>query len=405
MKLEGEQVIAADRMTVWNAINDPDMLKRCIAGCQEMTKTSPTQFDAVVKQKIGPVSATFKGAVNLSDINEGHSLRLDGEGKGGVAGMAKGGALVTLTDVEGGTQLSYNAEASVAGKLAQLGSRLIDGVAQKMINSFFDAFKKEVESGTAAGTSGDVAAAAVVGTGAAAGTAVAAEGSAVPWDTADAHTGALHDVEAEKMLNPAIGAGDGEIDMDDPEIGDIDVSSVDGGPPESEAEADTGTDTDTADMSGAAMAGAAGVAAAAGAAVSGLAARAQEQLSDTHDTVREKVIAAGENIDEGKAWDETKEHLDRAASEAGDAVEDVYDAAKARIEGDVDRAKAEWSEAKTNASEALSEVKGAGADAYTAAKGYAAEEAKAPKIGPMGQPWYLWIIGAIVLFVVLWMIF
>ena len=665
MKLEGAQVIAADRMTVWNAINNPDILQRCIAGCEEMTKASPTQFDAVVKQKVGPVSATFKGVVTLSDIVEGQSLRLDGIGKGGVAGMAKGGARVTLADVEGGTQLSYDAEASVAGKLAQLGSRLIDGVAQKMINGFFANFKAEIEgsggagiapgavapgavasgsvgAGAGAGDMGSQAAAMAASAGAAGvagavamaqdarGSVEAGIGSAVQGarDSVDAHAGALHDAAAERMLNPAIGggvgtlaaddladvdvsaigdgmitdgmdaartaaadmgagvsdsvssmtggfdpeadidmvvgevdaavsgAGDtagaamagvasagaagvagavamaqdargsveagvgsavqgvrdsvdahtgalqdaasdfalnpaigggaGAIDMDDPEIGDIDVSSVSGGPsasdatlsgdfdaalavaadtgaeisdnlssmadgfdPEADVEmVDTGFDTtiqgagvtadaavadveaavgrvgesvevgmadaaaqvdavadDAAASSRAGMAGGAAVVAGVGAAVTGMAASAKGRFDEAHESARERVIAAGGDIDEAKSWGDTKDHLGRAASETRDTAQDVYDAARARIEGDTERASAEWNDAKTNASEAFDEVKGAGEDAWTTGKGYAAEEAKAPKIGPMGQPWYLWIIGVIVLLVILWALF
>ena len=748
MKLNGSQVIAADRMAVWNALNDAEVLKRCISGCEEMNRTSPTQYDAIVKQKIGPVSATFKGEVTLSDVREGESLTLQGEGKGGVAGMAKGGAVVTLTDVEGGTLLSYDADASVAGKLAQLGSRLIDGVAQKMANGFFESFKAEVETGSGTGSTGGVsitnsanggsAHASAAGGAAMVAAAGGAGAAATAWssdtaqgarDSVDAHTGALHDAAAERMLNPAIGMGSGDIDMDDPEIGDIDVSSVDGGPSEGERAAahDAGSrtmegagaglgmagaaaaaggaiaagsgmmdrartgaqdaadhvgervsagisdaqgqigamgddaaaasraamegardsvsghmdaagdaargamqdasdrtagfdaaraagsqgpdgampdvsgnlaslsgdfdpdaavgngrdhvgttgDSASAGMAGAAaasaaggaMAGASGMmdqartgaqdaadrvgervsagiddargqvgamgddAAAAsrtamegaqdsvsghmdaagdaargamqdggdhlaatassasssassaaggtfssasssasagmdqardttadltgndltghvdsdmqatasaagaapnttlpeagasgsgmsgagmaagaaavggiGAAVSGFAARAQDTFDDTHESVRERVIAAGGDVDEAKSWGDTKEHLGRAASETRDTAQDVYDAARARVEGDHDRASAEWNEAKTNASEAYGELKGAGEDAWTTGKGYAAEEAKAPKIGPLGQPWYLWIIGIIVLLVILWIL-
>ncbi len=671
MKLEGAQVIAADRMTVWNAINDPEILKRCIPGCEEMQKTSPDQFEAVVKQKVGPVSATFKGIVNLSDVDEGNSLRLSGEGKGGVAGMAKGGALVTLTDVEGGTQLSYDADASVAGKLAQLGSRLIDGVAQKMVGAFFTNFKDAVEadsgmqgassSSTASASSGaGMGGAAAIAAAGAAGAAVssqaggmvqggmdagraalgdaagagmdrAAEAAQGVRDGIDARAGALHDAAAERMLNPAIGAGAGDIDMDDPDIGDIDVSSVQGGPSEGAAgsvsdtvdrvgEAVTASSADIQSQAGAmasdaanasragmdagaaAAAGVAGslgaaatgaaaaasssfdsardsvsagisghvdaagdaargavdragdavaaagadvqsqasgmasdataaasssfdsardsvsagvsghmdaagdaargavgdvaasasatasgamssaeamatdgvntvrdsaesavsierngdmrvvastsgaapnatmpetpdpefnagsrytadtppasdqteggglsgyagaAAAAAGAGLAGVAAKASGKFDEVHDAARERVIAAGGDVDEAKSWNDTKDHLGRAGSEARDTAQDVYDAARARIDGDKERASAEWNEAKTNASEAYGEVKGAADDAWTTGKGYAAEEAKAPSVGPLGQPWYLWIIGIIVLLLILWIL-
>jgi len=145
MEMTGERVIAAPRAEVWRALNDPDVLKACIPGCQEMEKTSDTSFAATVKQKVGPVSATFKGEVELTDIVEGESYRISGEGKGGAAGFAKGGARVALEDVSEGTKLTYDAEAKVGGKLAQLGSRLIHGFAKKMADQFFDRFKARLE--------------------------------------------------------------------------------------------------------------------------------------------------------------------------------------------------------------------------------------------------------------------
>ena len=145
MKLEGSRIIAADRETVWAALNDPEVLKACINGCQELEKTSETSFEATVKQKVGPVSATFKGAVELSDLNPPESYRISGEGKGGAAGFAKGGADVKLTQVEGGTELTYDVDAKVGGKIAQLGARLIDGFAKKMADQFFETFQKVVE--------------------------------------------------------------------------------------------------------------------------------------------------------------------------------------------------------------------------------------------------------------------
>jgi len=147
MKLTGARVIAADRETVWAALNDAEVLKACINGCQELTKTSDTSFEAVVKQKVGPVSATFKGAVQLNDLNPPESYRISGEGKGGAAGFASGGADVKLTEVEGGTELAYDVDAKVGGKIAQLGSRLIDGFAKKMADQFFETFQKVVEGG------------------------------------------------------------------------------------------------------------------------------------------------------------------------------------------------------------------------------------------------------------------
>ncbi|MEL7464667.1 MAG: carbon monoxide dehydrogenase subunit G [Pseudomonadota bacterium] len=145
MKLTGSRTIAADRETVWAALNDPEVLKACINGCQELEKTSDTSFAATVKQKVGPVSATFKGEVELTDLNPPESYRISGEGKGGAAGFASGGADVKLTEVEGGTELAYDVDAKVGGKIAQLGARLIDGFAKKMADQFFETFQKVVE--------------------------------------------------------------------------------------------------------------------------------------------------------------------------------------------------------------------------------------------------------------------
>jgi carbon monoxide dehydrogenase subunit G len=147
MELTGSRIIAADRATVWSRLNDAGTLKSCIPGCQELTGSPAEGFEAVVKQKVGPVSATFKGKVTLSDVVEGQSYRIAGEGTGGVAGFAKGGADVRLADVDGGTELSYAVDAKVGGKIAQLGSRLIDGFARKMADAFFEKFKDEVEAG------------------------------------------------------------------------------------------------------------------------------------------------------------------------------------------------------------------------------------------------------------------
>jgi len=145
MKLEGAQTIAADRATVWAALNDPAVLKACIPGCQSLEKTSDTEFTATVKQKVGPVSATFNGVVHLENLNPPESYRIAGEGKGGAAGFAKGGADVSLQETPAGTVLTYDAEAKVGGKIAQLGARLISGFANKMAAQFFETFKAEVE--------------------------------------------------------------------------------------------------------------------------------------------------------------------------------------------------------------------------------------------------------------------
>ncbi|SEW24363.1 hypothetical protein SAMN04488515_1800 [Cognatiyoonia koreensis] len=145
MDLDGTRVIAADRATVWARLNDAETLKACIPGCQELTGSPQEGFAATVKQKVGPVSATFQGSVRLEDIVENVSYRIVGEGKGGVAGFAKGHADVVLKDVEGGTELSYVANAKVGGKLAQLGSRIVGGFARRMADQFFEKFQSEVE--------------------------------------------------------------------------------------------------------------------------------------------------------------------------------------------------------------------------------------------------------------------
>lgn len=143
--MSGERVIEADRASVWAALNDPDVLKACIPGCEEIVQESETSFTAKVKQKVGPVRANFTGALELSDIVPGESYRLDGRGKGGVAGGASGGAAVRLDDVPEGTRLSYDVSANVTGKLAQLGGRLVNGFAKKFADDFFDRFKAELE--------------------------------------------------------------------------------------------------------------------------------------------------------------------------------------------------------------------------------------------------------------------
>jgi len=145
MNLKGSKTIAASRMKVWAALNDPEVLRASIPGCSELTGNAADGFEAVVTQKIGPVKATFRGAVSLSDIVEGQSYRISGEGKGGPAGFAKGGALVTLEDADVGTLLSYDVTAKVGGKLASLGARLIDGVAKKLADQFFENFQAAVE--------------------------------------------------------------------------------------------------------------------------------------------------------------------------------------------------------------------------------------------------------------------
>lgn len=145
MLLSDTREIKADPKVVWDAILNPDVLKECIPGCESLTGSVAEGYEAVVKQKVGPVSATFTGLVQLSDIVEGRSLKISGEGKGGVAGFAKGGANVSFEPMEGGTRLTYEAEANVGGKIAQLGSRIIDSFAKKLADEFFTRFQAAVE--------------------------------------------------------------------------------------------------------------------------------------------------------------------------------------------------------------------------------------------------------------------
>ncbi|WP_047461268.1 carbon monoxide dehydrogenase subunit G [Rhizobium rhizogenes] len=140
MDMTGEERIAAPRDAVWAALNDPDILKQCIPGCQSLERISPTQLTATVKLKIGPVSASFNGEVTLSNINAPESYTISGEGKGGIAGFAKGGADVVLKEDGDETILQYAAKAQVGGKIAQLGSRLVDSSAKKLAQQFFTDF-------------------------------------------------------------------------------------------------------------------------------------------------------------------------------------------------------------------------------------------------------------------------
>lgn len=146
MDMTGKQIIPAPRQTVWEALNDPEVLKECIPGCEEIERTGDNGFTAKVSAKVGPVKAKFAGAVELQDLNPPVSYTIVGEGKGGAAGFAKGGAKVSLAEVtengEPATELTYEVNASVGGKLAAIGSRLIDSTAKKYANDFFEKFKE-----------------------------------------------------------------------------------------------------------------------------------------------------------------------------------------------------------------------------------------------------------------------
>ncbi|MEP2530052.1 carbon monoxide dehydrogenase subunit G [Shimia sp.] len=145
MHMSDQREIAAPVSEVWAALLSAEILGACVPGAKEVTGNPEDGFDATVVQKVGPVKATFKGRVELSNLVEGTSLTLSGEGKGGAAGFAKGGADVTLAASETGTLLSYEVDAKVGGKLAQLGSRLIDGFAKKMADQFFTNFQEALE--------------------------------------------------------------------------------------------------------------------------------------------------------------------------------------------------------------------------------------------------------------------
>jgi hypothetical protein len=153
MDMTGEYLIAAPRDAVWAALNDTETLKACIAGCEELTRSAENEFTARVVAKIGPVKAGFGGKVTLSEINPPHGYTITGEGQGGAAGFAKGGAKVVLEAQQGGraTLLKYVANAQIGGKLAQIGSRLVEGSAKKMADEFFAAFANRVQ-GENAGT-------------------------------------------------------------------------------------------------------------------------------------------------------------------------------------------------------------------------------------------------------------
>ena len=147
MDMTGEQLIPVSQEETWRALNDLDVLKASIPGCETIEQTSDTEFTVALTAKVGPVSAKFKGKMTLSDMNPPHGYSIAFEGQGGVAGFAKGQAQVTLTPEGEQTRLSYTAKANVGGKLAQIGSRLIDGASKKMAEQFFIAFNKHVSGG------------------------------------------------------------------------------------------------------------------------------------------------------------------------------------------------------------------------------------------------------------------
>jgi carbon monoxide dehydrogenase subunit G len=147
MEMTGEQLIPVPQTEVWRGLNDPEVLKACIAGCESIEKTADNEYRIALVAAVGPVKAKFSGKLVLSDLNPPNSYSLSFEGSGGAAGFGKGGAQVSLKPEGNGTRLTYSAKASIGGKLAQVGSRLIDGVARKMADDFFSAFNRKLAGG------------------------------------------------------------------------------------------------------------------------------------------------------------------------------------------------------------------------------------------------------------------
>lgn len=144
MEILGQQIIAAPRQRVWDALNDPDTLKACLPGCELVERVSPEEFRVIIKTAIGPLKARFQGSLKITEAQEPASCVMQFEGQGGAVGFGKGNASVVLKEVAEGTELSYEAKAQIGGKLAQVGSRLIDSVAKKMADDFFKAFQNEL---------------------------------------------------------------------------------------------------------------------------------------------------------------------------------------------------------------------------------------------------------------------
>jgi len=147
MKMNGEFRVPTDRETVWRALNDPEVLKECLPGCREIEKTSDTEMTATLALKVGPVKATFAGGVTLSDLDPPNAYTLSGQGQGGAAGFASGEAKVRLVEDGSGTVVHYDVDAKVGGKLAQIGSRLIDSTAKKLSKQFFDSLAEKLGGG------------------------------------------------------------------------------------------------------------------------------------------------------------------------------------------------------------------------------------------------------------------
>jgi carbon monoxide dehydrogenase subunit G len=147
MEMTGEQLIPVPQAAAWAALNDPAVLKECVPGCESITRIADNEYEVVMTAKVGPVSAKFKGRMTVSNADPPRSYTLAFEGQGGVAGFAKGEANVALTPEGAGTRLAYSAKATVGGKLAQVGARLIDSVARQIAGKFFEAFNRRVSGG------------------------------------------------------------------------------------------------------------------------------------------------------------------------------------------------------------------------------------------------------------------
>ena len=147
MEMTGEQLIPVPQAVTWEALNDPAILKDCVPGCESITRVSDNEYEVVMTAKVGPVSAKFKGKMTVSNADPPRAYTLAFEGQGGVAGFAKGEANVALTPEGDSTRLAYSAKATVGGKLAQVGARLIDSVAKQIAGKFFEAFNERVSKG------------------------------------------------------------------------------------------------------------------------------------------------------------------------------------------------------------------------------------------------------------------
>src|SRR5713101_6810918 len=146
MEMKGEQLIPAPQQVVWDALNDPEVLKACVPGCESIEKSGDNEYQVLMVARVGPVSAKFKGRLTLSDINPPSSYSISFEGQGGAAGFAKGSAQVRLSAEGAHTRLSYEVKANVGGKLAQIGSRLVDAAAKKVADDFFRNFNQKAAS-------------------------------------------------------------------------------------------------------------------------------------------------------------------------------------------------------------------------------------------------------------------